>query len=186
MRFDDVRVPIDNVMGGEAGWNKGWSMLTSAGLDVEKLEVAAIALGIATAALEDAWRYSEERTQFGKQIAEFQSVRHKLAEMRTQLHASRLMMYHAAWLANIGQKYGVETSMTKLFVTESAKSIVLECQTIHGAYGYVKEFDIERYVRDVLLMPIIGGSSAIQKNNIANWSGLLRGNSTNIGSFSRI
>jgi alkylation response protein AidB-like acyl-CoA dehydrogenase len=62
--------------------------------------------------------------------------------------------------------------MTKLFVTESAKSVVLECQTILGAYGYVRSFDMERYVRDVLLMPIIGGSSAIQRNNIANWSGL--------------
>lgn len=170
--LSDVRVPVWNIVGGEASWNKGWSMITGAGLDVEKLEVAALALGIATAALEDAWTYSIERHQFGKPIASYQSIRHKLAEMQTQLHAARLMLYHAAWLADSGKRCGVETSMTKLFVTEAAKSIVLECQTIFGAYGYVKEFDIERYVRDVLLMPIIGGSSAIQKNNIVNWSGL--------------
>lgn len=173
--LSDVKVPISNIVGGDAGWNKGWSMITGAGLDVEKLEVAALGLGIATAALEDAWAYSIERHQFGKPIATYQSIRHKLAEMQTQLHAARLMLYHAAWLADNGKRCGVETSMTKLFVTEAAKSIVLECQTIFGAYGYVKEFDIERYVRDALLMPIIGGSSAIQKNNIVNWSGLPKG-----------
>jgi alkylation response protein AidB-like acyl-CoA dehydrogenase len=172
--FVDVRVPIGNLVGGEEGWNRGWPMITGAGLDVEKLEVAAISLGIASAAMDDAWTYSIERQQFGKPIASYQSIRHKLADMRTQLHAARLMMYHAAWLADRGERCGVETSMTKLFVTETAKSLALECQTIFGAYGYVKEFDVERYVRDALLMPIIGGSSAIQRNNIVNWSGLPR------------
>lgn len=172
--FSDVRVPFANVVGGAEGWNRGWSMITGAGLDVEKLEVAALALGIATAAVEDAWAYSQERKQFGKPIASYQSIRHKLADMQTQLHAARLMTYQAAWLADRGERCNVETSMAKLFVTEAAKSIALECQTIFGAYGYVKEFDTERYVRDALLMPIIGGSSAIQRNNIVNWSGLAR------------
>lgn len=161
-------------MGEEAGWNNGWRMVSGAGLDVEKLEVAAMSLGIAAAALEDAWDYAQQRQQFGRPISEYQSIRHKLAEMQTQVHAARLMTYHAAWLANEGRRAGTETSMTKLFVTEVAKSVVLECQTIFGAYGYVKEFDTERYVRDALLMPIIGGSSAIQKNNIVNWMGLGR------------
>lgn len=172
--FTGVRVPFANVVGGPEGWNRGWSMITGAGLDVEKLEVAAIALGIATAALEDAWSYSQQRKQFGKPIASYQSIRHKLADMQTQLHAARLVTYQAAWLSDQGHKCSVETSMAKLFVTEAAKSIALECQTIFGAYGYVKEFDAERYVRDCLLMPIIGGSSAIQRNNIVNWSGLAR------------
>ncbi|GAA2815176.1 alkylation response protein AidB-like acyl-CoA dehydrogenase [Aminobacter aminovorans] len=170
----NVRVPVKNVVGEEAGWNRGWSMITGSGLDVEKLEVAAMSLGIATAAFEDAWNYSSERQQFGKSIATYQSIRHKLADMQTQLHGARLMLYHAAWLADKGERCGVETSMTKLFVTETAKSVALECQTILGAYGYVKEFDMERYVRDALLMPIIGGSSAIQRNNIVNWSGLAK------------
>lgn len=172
--FTNVRVPAANIMGEEAGWNRGWSMVSGAGLDVEKLEVAAISLGIASAATEDAWEYAQQRQQFGQAIAGYQSIRHKLAEMRTQVHAARLMTYHAAWLANEGRRCGTETSMTKLFVTEIAKSVALECQTIFGAYGYVKEFDVERYVRDALLMPIIGGSSAIQKNNIVNWMGLAR------------
>lgn len=170
--FSNVRVPIANLVGGPQGWGQGWQMITGAGLDVEKLEVAALALGIASAAFDDAWLYAQQRRQFGKSISSYQSIRHKLADMRTQVHASRLMLYQAAWLCNSGQRCGIETSMAKLFVTEAAKTVVLECQTIFGAYGYVKSVDVERYVRDVLLMPIIGGSSAIQRNNIAKWSNL--------------
>lgn len=173
--FENVRVPASNLVGGDEAWNRGWGMITGSGLDVEKLEVAAMALGIGTAAFEDAWAYAEERRQFGKPISTNQSIRHKLADMQTQLHASRLCLYHAAAIANERRPCGVETSMTKLFVTESVKAAVLESQTILGAYGYVKGFDTERYVRDALLMPIIGGSSAIQRNNIANWTGLTRG-----------
>ena len=168
--FDDVEVPIANVMGGEAGWNNGWSMIVGSGLDVEKLEVAAIGIGIARAALDDAWAYAFERQQFGKPISSFQSIQHKLADMKTQLHAARLVLYHAAWLVDNHRSAGVETSMAKLFATEVAKSVALECQTIFGAYGYVKDFDVERYVREALLLPIIGGSSAVQRNNIFKWS----------------
>jgi alkylation response protein AidB-like acyl-CoA dehydrogenase len=164
--FDNVEVPIANLVGGEAAWNKGWPMLVGPGLDVEKLEVAAIGIGIARAALDDAWAYALERRQFGKHIADFQSIQHKLADMKTQIHAARLTLYHAAWLANERRPCSVETSMAKLFATEVAKAAALECQTILGAYGYVKDFDAERYVRDALLMPIIGGSSAVQRNNI--------------------
>lgn len=174
VRFTDVRVPIENLMGGEDGWNNGWRMITGSGLDVEKLEVAAMALGIASAATEDAWKYSMERQQFGKPIAQYQSIRHKLADMRTQTHAARLMLYHASWLANRNVRCGVETSMTKLFASDVAKSVALTCQEIFGAYGYVRDFDTERYVRDALLMPIIGGSASIQRNNVANWMGLTR------------
>jgi alkylation response protein AidB-like acyl-CoA dehydrogenase len=164
--FDNVEVPADNLVGGEAAWNRGWPMLVGPGLDVEKLEVAAIGIGIARAALDDAWNYATERRQFGKAIGQFQSIQHKLAEMKTQVHAARLVLYQAAWLANERRPCSLETSMAKLFCTEVAKAVALECQTIFGAYGYVKEFDAERYVRDALLMPIIGGSSAVQLNNI--------------------
>ncbi len=169
--FDEVRIPLDHVVGGEAGWNNGWSMIVGSGLDVEKLEVAAMATGIARAAIEDAWAYARERKQFGREIAQYQSIQHKLAEMRTQLHAARLMLYHASSLIDARSQAGVQTSMAKLFATEMAKTVALECQTIFGAYGYVKSFDVERYVRDALLLPIIGGSSAVQKNNIFKWSG---------------
>ncbi len=173
--FDNVEVPFEYVIGGEPGWNNGWSMIVGSGLDVEKLEVAALGIGIARAAIEDAWAYAFERQQFGKPIANYQSIQHKLADMKTQLHAARLVLYHAAWLANQHLPCSVETSMAKLFATEVAKAVALEAQTILGAYGYVKDFDMERYVRDALLLPIIGGSSAIQRNNIFKWS-VARGN----------
>ena len=172
--FENVEVPAANIVGGEAGWNKGWPMLAGPTLDVEKLEVAAIGIGVADAAIEDAWAYSQDRLQFGKPVSAYQSIRHMLADARTKLHAARLMMYHAAWRADRYLSCGVESSMAKLFVTETAKDIVLTCQTVLGAYGYAEGFDLERYVRDVLLLPIIGGSSAIQRNNIANRLGLPR------------
>lgn len=171
--FEDVEVPAANIIGGDAGWNDGWRMIVGSGLDVEKLEVAACAVGIARAALADAWAYAHERRQFGKTINNYQSIQHKLADMKTELHAARLMLYQASWLADEHRDCAVESSMAKLHCTESAKKIALECQTIMGAYGYVKEFDAERYVRDALLMPIIGGSSAVQKNNIYKMSNKL-------------
>jgi alkylation response protein AidB-like acyl-CoA dehydrogenase len=164
--FTNVRVPLANLVGGEGGWNRGWAMLAGPGLDVEKLEVAAISLGIAEAAYEDAWDYAHQRKQFGKAIATYQSIQHKLAQMATSVKTARLILYDAASLAQENQPCGMETSMAKLHATEVAKSVALECLTICGAYGYVKQFDVERYVRDALLMPIIGGSSAIQLNNI--------------------
>lgn len=166
--FDEVRVPATNILGGLAGWQQGWSMLAGPALDIEKLEVAAVALGIASAALEDAWQYSQQRRQFGKPICGHQAIRHSLAEQRTALHASRLMLYHAAWLADRGRPCSVETSMAKLFVTESAQKIGIACQRIMGAYGCAEEYDMERYVRDLLVLPVIGGSSEMQRNNIAN------------------
>lgn len=172
--FDDVRVGVSQLVGGEQGWNTGWSKLVGPGLDIEKLEVAAMALGIATAAVDDAWDYSQQRYQFGKPICSIQSIRHMLAEVRTKLEACRLMTYHAAGLVDQKREASAETSMTKLFVCDTAREIAITCQEVMGAYGYVKDFDMERYVRDVLIMPILGGSSAIQKNNIANLLNLPR------------
>jgi alkylation response protein AidB-like acyl-CoA dehydrogenase len=173
--FDNVRVPISAVMGGRAGLNHGWKQLTQIGLDVEKLEVAAMALGLAEAAFEDAWRYAEERRQFGQRISGFQSIRHLLADMRTALQSARLMLRWGAMLAQAETPAGAETAMVKLHVCETAKRICQDAQTILGAYGYASEYDVERYVRDSLLMPIIGGSAAIQRNNIANWLRLAKG-----------
>jgi alkylation response protein AidB-like acyl-CoA dehydrogenase len=166
--FEDVEIPAENIVGGEAGWNDGWSRIVGPGLDVEKIEVAALARGNAAAAVDDAWEYAQERKQFGKPVSAYQSVRHMLVDAKTKLHACRLMTYHAAWLLDEKKPASVETSMAKLYVSDTAKDIVLSCQQVMGAYGYIKEFDMERYVREALLMPIIGGSSAIQKNNIAN------------------
>jgi alkylation response protein AidB-like acyl-CoA dehydrogenase len=170
--FDDVAVPIDLVVGGEAGWNRGWPMLAGRALDVEKLEITAVTFGIAQAAVEDAWAYAQQREQFGKPISGHQAVRHSLVEARTRLEACRHMLYHAAWLANEERPCSVEASMAKLFVADTAVEIVLACQRVMGAYGLSEGYDMERHVRDILGMPIVGGSSNMQKNNIANRLGL--------------
>jgi alkylation response protein AidB-like acyl-CoA dehydrogenase len=170
--FEDVLVPIENVVGGEDMWNRGWKLLAGRALDVEKIEITAVTFGIAQAAVEEAWAYAGERRQFGRPIAAHQAVRHDLAEARTKLEACRLMLYRAAWLANTGQPCSVETSMAKLFVADTAVEIALVCQRILGAYGLAEGYDMERHVRDLLGMPIVGGSSNMQKNNIANRLGL--------------
>lgn len=168
----DVEISIDDVVGGEDGWNNGWTRLAGPALEVEKLEVAAMALGIAAQAVDDAWEYSQQRKQFGSRICSVQSIRHMLADVQTKLAAARLMLYRGCWLADNNLPCSAETSMAKMYVCELGLEIVLTCQKIMGAYGYAKGFDMERYVRDMLLMPIIGGSTAIQKNNIANRMGL--------------
>ena len=166
--FEDVELSVDDVVGGEAGWNNGWSVLAGPALEVEKLGPPAIALGIAEAALDEAWGYSQQRVQGGKHICGHQAVRHVLSNSRTQLQAARLMLSNAAWLVQEGKPSAVATSMAKLFVTENAKDVTLSCQQVMGAYGYAHGFQMQRYVRDVLAITIYGGSSAIQRNNIAN------------------
>jgi len=173
--LEDVEVPFANVIGGEAAWNGAWSMLAGPTLEAEKLEVPALAVGIAEGAVGEAWEYSQQRKQFGGRICGIQSIRHMLADAQTRLAACRLMLAHAAWRVHTGKPSGVETSMAKLFVCDTARDIVLSCQQVLGAYGYAHGFAMERYVRDVLVMPIFGGSSAIQKNNIANLMRLPRG-----------
>jgi len=170
--FDDVRVPVENIVGGPEMWNKGWGMLAGRTLDVEKIEISAVAFGVAQAAMEEAWQYSQEREQFGKPICAHQSVRHALVDARTKLQACRHMLYHAASLAQENRPCAVETSMAKLFIGENAVEIVLTCQRVLGAYGMTDAYDMERHVRDILGMPIVGGSSNMQRNNIASRMGL--------------
>ena len=166
--FDNVRIPAANIVGGPEMWNQGWKTLAGRALDVEKLEITAVAFGIARAALTEAWAYAQTRVQFGKLISQHQSVRHKLVSAKTKLQAARHMLYHAAWLANEGLSCSVETSMAKLFVADTGVEIALICQQVMGAYGLTDAFDMERHVRDLLGMPIVGGSSDMQKNNLAS------------------
>lgn len=173
--MENVVVPSENIVGGAEGLNKGWGMLVGRGLDVERLEITATALGIAVAAVDDAWEYAQQRKQFGKPICGHQSVAHALSNARTNLQACKHMLYHAAWLATEERECSVESSMAKLFVAEHAVDIVLTCQRVMGAYGYANEYDMERYVRDIVCMPIVGGSSNMQRNNIANRLGLHSG-----------
>lgn len=175
VQFDEVDVPFDHVVGGESGWDNGWSILAGPALEAEKLQLPALAIGIARAAVDEAWEYSQQRSQFGKKICGHQAVRHQLAEAKTRLLACSLMLSHAADLVQAELPSAAETSMAKLFVAETTTDIVLSCQRVMGAYGYAEGFSMERYVRDILAMPIFGGSSAIQMNNIANLLGLPKG-----------
>ena len=170
--FEDVEIPVENVLGGAEGWNKGWGMLAGRTLDVEKIEITTVTYGIARAAVDEAWQYAQEREQFGAPISAHQAVRHALSDAKTKLQACRHMLYHAAHLAHEGKPCSVETSMAKLFVADTAVEIVLACQRVLGAYGLSDAYDMERNVRDVLGMPIVGGSSNMQLNNIAARLGL--------------
>lgn len=165
--FEQAQVPIENVVGGEAGWNAGWGMLAGRALDVEKIEITATAFGIAQAAVDEAWEYAQQRKQFGRPISGHQAVRHALVDARTKLEACRAMLYRGAWLAQQGRPCSVETSMAKLFVADTAVEVAISCQRVMGAYGLAEGHDMERHVRDLLGMPIVGGSSNMQRNNIA-------------------
>lgn len=165
--FDNVVIPEHLIVGGAAGWNQGWPMLAGPALDVEKLEIAAMAYGLAKAVVEKTRIYAAEREQFGRAIFGHQAVAHALSMAETQLQACRHMLYHAAWLANEGAPCTKETSMAKLFISETAVEIGLSCQKILGAYGFSEEYDVVRFVGDLLLLPVIGGSTNIQLNNIA-------------------
>lgn len=166
--FDDVSVGEDAILGGPEKWNKGWSQLAGRALEVEKLELSAVALGLAEAAVADAWDYAETRIQFGRAIGQHQAIRHALVDARTKVAAMRHMLYHAAWLADAGRPCTVESSMAKLFCCEGAAEVTLACQRVAGAYGLSDGMDFERYVRDAISLPIVGGSSNMQRNNIAN------------------
>ena len=172
--LENVELPPEAIVGGESGWNQGWGMLAGRALDVEKIEITAVTFGIAQAAVEEAWAYAQERKQFGKPISGHQAVRHRLVEARTRLEACRHMLYHGAWLAQQGRRCSVETSMAKLFVADTAVEIGLACQRVMGAYGLSEGHSMERHVRDLIGMPIVGGSSDMQKNNIASLLGLAR------------
>jgi alkylation response protein AidB-like acyl-CoA dehydrogenase len=170
--FDNACIPVSNIVGGPEKWGKGWGMLAGRALDVEKLEITAVTFGIAQAAVEEAWAYAQERVQFGKVISGHQAIRHALVEARTKLEACRHMLYHAAWLATQNLPCGIESSMAKLFVADAAAEIALICQRVLGAYALSDAFDMERHVRDLLGMRIVGGSSDMQKNNLAGLWGM--------------
>lgn len=167
--FDDVQIDEELILGGVEGWNNGWSMLAGPSLEIEKLIPTIMSLATARAALDEAWEYSQQRVQGGKHICGHQAVRHVLSDCKTKLWACQLVTYEAARLVDANLPSAAQTSMAKLFVSETAKEIVLGCQQyVMGAYGYAEGFQMERLVRDVLAFPIYGGSSAIQRNNIAN------------------
>jgi butyryl-CoA dehydrogenase len=161
--FTDMRVPATNLMGGEGqGFKIALTML-----DAGRIGVAAQAVGIAQAALDASAKYSKERQQFGKPICEFQAIQWMLADMATRIEAARLLTYNAALKKQSGQRYSKEASMAKLFASETAVFVVDRAMQIHGGYGYMKEYPIERFYRDAKITEIYEGTSEVQRMVIA-------------------
>jgi alkylation response protein AidB-like acyl-CoA dehydrogenase len=160
----DFRAPATALLGGREG--EGFAQMMR-GLETGRIQVAARALGVARAALEDALRYAQERESFGKPIWQHQSVGNYLADMVTKLTAARQLVLHAARRLDAGQRADMEAGMAKLFASEAAMQIALDAMRIHGGYGYSTEFDIERYFRDAPLMIVGEGTNEIQRNVIA-------------------
>jgi alkylation response protein AidB-like acyl-CoA dehydrogenase len=161
--FDDCFVPDSNVIG-EPGQGFIQAMKV---LDGGRISIAALAVGIAQGAFEAAVKYSKERHQFGRSIAEFQAIQFKLADMATQLDAARLLTYRAAAMKNAGKPTTKESSMAKLYASEVAVRVSEECVQIHGGYGYIKDYPAEKYWRDSKLCTIGEGTSEIQRTVIA-------------------
>jgi hypothetical protein len=157
--FADVKVPKENVLGKE---KEGFKMAVSI-LNSGRIGVAFQSIGIARSALEEATKYSKERVQFGQPIANFQAIQFKLADMATQLDAGRMLAYRAAFLKDNGQPCHREASMAKLFCSQMSNFVCNEAVQIHGGYGYIKEYPVERYFRDARVTELYEGTTEAQK-----------------------
>ena len=164
LSFDDCRVPASAILGDAPG--RGFAQMMK-GLETGRIQVAARALGVASAALQDALDYAQSRESFGQPIWKHQAVGHYLADMATKLTAARQLTLHAADRYDDGRRADMEAGMAKLFASEVAMEIALNAVRIHGGYGYSTEFDVERYFRDAPLMIVGEGTNEIQRNVIA-------------------
>jgi alkylation response protein AidB-like acyl-CoA dehydrogenase len=161
--FDSYQCPGDALLGGEEG--HGFSQMMS-GLELGRIQVAARAVGVARAALEDSLRYAQQRETFGQPIWRHQAVGHRLADMATRVDAARLMTLRAAAALDSGGRCDLEAGMAKLFASEACLQVAADAIKVHGGYGYSPEFDVERYYRDAPLMVVGEGTNDIQRNVI--------------------
>jgi len=161
--LDECRIPKDRLLGQRG---KGFHVALAT-LDGGRIGIAAQALGIARAAMEDATAYAKERRQFGRPIAAFQATQWKIADMATRIQAGRLLAYRAAWLRDQGRRHTREASMAKLFASETAMWAATQAVQIFGGYGYIQEYPVERHFRDAKITEIYEGTSEIQRLVIA-------------------
>ena len=161
--FEDVEVPADNLVGREG---QGFVNFMKT-LDSGRIGIAALSLGIAEGAYEEAVKYASVRKQFGKAIAEFQGISFQLADMATEIEAGRHLMFHAAWLAQHGKPFSKEAAMAKLFCSELAMRATTKAVQVFGGYGYTKDYPVERMMRDAKICEIGEGTSEIQRMVIA-------------------
>lgn len=166
--FDECRVPKENILG-ERGQGGKISLST---LDAGRLSIAAMGLGCAQGAYELALAYAQERQQFGKSISKFQAIAFKLADMATKIELARTLLYKACWLKDNKKPFAKEAAMSKLYCSEIAKEVTDEAVQIHGGYGLMKEYPVERFYRDQRLLQIGEGTSEIQRIVISKYIGL--------------
>lgn len=161
--FENVEVPAENLIGEEGQGFKQCMQI----LDGGRIAIAALSLGIAQGALDASLKYAKERKQFGKPLAEFQGIQFKLSDMATEIDAARLLTYRAAWYKDNGKDINLPAAMAKYYASEVATRATNEAIQIHGGYGFIKEFPVEKLYRDVKLMTIGEGTSEVQKMVIA-------------------
>jgi len=162
--FEDCRVPSENLLGQEGD---GF-VIAMASLDGGRIGIASQSVGLAQACLDAAVSYAKERVQFNKPIFRFQGIRWMIADMATQVEAARLLTFNAAAMKDRGENFSGAASMAKVFASEMANKVAYQALQIHGGYGYMKEFPVERYYRDVRVFTIYEGTSEIQRKVIAN------------------
>ncbi len=157
--FDQMEIPADNMLGDpDKGFKQFLKTLTGG-----RITIAALSLGICEAAYQASLKYSNERTAFGKKINKFQSIGFKLADMATQIEAARHLVYHAAWLKDNGEDIIKEAAMAKLFTSELAMQLTTDAIQIHGGFGYIREYNVERFFRDAKILEIGEGTSEVQR-----------------------
>jgi alkylation response protein AidB-like acyl-CoA dehydrogenase len=166
--FDHCRVPKANVLvTGDPASSKSFRLLMNS-FSPERVGNAAMCLGVAQAAFDHAVAYSQERTQFGRPICEFQGIQWKIADMATQIHAARLMIHHAATQLEDGFPRALDATYAKLYANEMVQRVTNEALQIHGHYGYTREFPLERMVRDARGFTLAGGTVEILRNTVAS------------------
>jgi alkylation response protein AidB-like acyl-CoA dehydrogenase len=157
--FNDCIIPRENLLGEVGAGSK--QMLQT--LDSGKIGIAAMGVGLAQGAYEAALKYAQERRQFGRSLTKFQAIAFKLADMATKIEVARTMLYRLCWMRDTGIRVTKEAAMTKLFCSEIAQEVANEAVQIHGGYGLMKEYDVERFYRDQRLLQIGEGTSEIQR-----------------------
>ena len=163
LTLQDLKVPVDQRLAAEGD---GFKIALEA-LDAGRIGVAAQSIGVATAAFEEAVKYAQQRSAFGHPLAKIQAIQFKLAEMERRIQCARLLIHRAAWLKDTAQPFAREASMAKLYASEAATWVTHQAIQVHGGYGYVKEYAVERYYRDARVMEIYEGTSEIQRLVIA-------------------
>ncbi|MFI5370893.1 MAG: acyl-CoA dehydrogenase family protein [Candidatus Eisenbacteria bacterium] len=163
LSLNDLRIPVDQRLGEEG---EGFKIALAA-LDTGRIGVAAQAIGVMQAAFEEAVRYAQQRRAFGSPLSKIQAIQFKLAEMERRIQGSRLLMQRASWLKDMERPFSREAAMAKLYASESATWVTHQAIQIHGGYGYVKDYPVERYYRDARVMEIYEGASEIQRLIIA-------------------